>query len=214
MIFTHQERGRGFWIFNNSLLSDPAYVKLVKDCINETVDEYKINGDMEHPESLTFSINDQPLFETLKLQIRGKTISYAAWKKKEQNKTENFLQNEINSLQQSLNVSPCEETQRKLTQKQNELQGLREHKMCGISIRSKANWITRGEKSTKYFLNLEKRHYTNKLIPKLVLEDAIPKSQTKKIKLGSRSVFMKSFIPPEKLNSRQSILPPFSIKIV
>ena len=85
---------------------------------------------------------------------------------------QNFLEKEINSLQQSLNVSPCEETQRKLTQKQNELQGLREHKMRGISTRSKANWITRGEKSTKYFLNLEKRHYTNKLIPKLVLEDA------------------------------------------
>ena len=44
--------------------------------------------------------------------------------------------------------------------------------MRGIAIRSKANWITRGEKSTKYFLNLEKRHYTNKLIPKLVLDDA------------------------------------------
>ena len=171
MIFTHQERGRGFWKFNNSLLSDPAYVKLVKDCINETVDEYKINGDIEHPESLTFSINDQLLFETLKLQIRGKTIFYAAWKKKEQNKTENFLEKEINSLQQSLNVSPCEETKRKLNQKQNELQELREHKMR-IATRSKANWITRGEKSTKYFLNLEKRHYTNKLIPKLVLEDA------------------------------------------
>ena len=41
-----------------------------------------------------------------------------------------------------------------------------------IATRSKANWITRGEKSTKYFLNLEKRHYTNKSIPKLVLEDA------------------------------------------
>ena len=147
-------------------------MKLVKDCINETVDEYKINGDIEHPESLTFSINDQLLFETLKLQIRGKTISYAAWKKKEQNKTENFLEKEINSLQQSLNVSPCEETNRKLAQKQNELQELREYKMRGIATRSKANWITRGEKNTKYFLNLEKRHYTNKLIPKLVLEDA------------------------------------------
>ena len=44
--------------------------------------------------------------------------------------------------------------------------------MRGIATRSKANWITRGKKSTKYFLNLEKRHYTNKLIPKLVLEDA------------------------------------------
>lgn len=45
LIFTHQERGRGFWKFNNSLLSDPAYVKLVKDCIKETMDEYKIYGD-------------------------------------------------------------------------------------------------------------------------------------------------------------------------
>ena len=117
MIFTHQERGRGFWKFNNSLLSDPAYlIQLVKDCINEMVDEYKINGDIhvEHPESLTFSINDQLLFETLKLQIRGKTISYAAWKKKEQQKTETFLEKEINSLQQSLNVSPCKETKRKI----------------------------------------------------------------------------------------------------
>ena len=147
MIFTHQERGRGFWKFHHSLLSDPAYVKLVKDCMNETVDEYKINGDIEHPESLTFSINDQLLFETLKLQIRGKTISYAAWKKKEQNKTENFPEKEINSLQHCLNVSPFEETKRKLTQKQNELQELRENKMRGIATRSKANWITRGEKS-------------------------------------------------------------------
>ena len=38
MIFTHQEKGRGFWKFNNSSLSDPAYVKLVPDCINETAE--------------------------------------------------------------------------------------------------------------------------------------------------------------------------------
>ena len=172
MIFTHRKRGRGFWKFNNSLLSDPVYVSLVKDCINKTVEEYKINGDLEHPQPLTFSINDQLLFETFKLQIRGKTISYAAWKKRERNKTECFPENEINFLQQSFNVSPCEETKRKLAQKQNELQELGEQKMHGIAMRSKANWITKGEKSTKYFLNLEKRHYTSKLIPKLVLEDA------------------------------------------
>ena len=105
MIFTHQERGRGFWKFNNSLLSDPVYVSLVTDCINKTVEEYIINGDLEHPQPLTFPINDQLLFETLKLQIRGKTISYAAWKKREErNKTECFLENEINFLQQSFNL--------------------------------------------------------------------------------------------------------------
>ena len=44
--------------------------------------------------------------------------------------------------------------------------------MHGIAMRSKANWITKREKITKYFLNLEKRHYTNNSIPKLVLEEA------------------------------------------
>ena len=76
------------------------------------------------------------------------------------------------SFSRAFSVSPCEETKRNLAQKQNELQKLREHKMHGIGMRSKANWITKGEKSTKYFLNLEKGHYTNKLIPKLALEDA------------------------------------------
>jgi hypothetical protein len=28
-----------------------------------------------------------------------------------------------------------------------------------------------GERSTRYFCNLEKRHYTEKIIPKLILED-------------------------------------------
>ena len=82
-----------------------------------------------------------------------------------------------------------------------------------IAIRSKANWITRGEKSTKYFLNLEKRHYTNKLITKRVLEDATKITDQKDI-IREQERFTKSFTPPGKLNSRQIILTPFSIKIV
>ena len=62
--------------------------------------------------------------------------------------------------------------QKETCQKQNDLKELREHKMHSIDTRSKANWITKGEKSTKHSLNLEKRHYTNKLIPKLILKDA------------------------------------------
>ena len=79
-------------------------MKFVKDCINETVKKSKINGVLEHPESLIIAIK-RLLFETFKLQIRCRTISYAAWKEKEQIKTENFLEVGINFLQQSLNVS-------------------------------------------------------------------------------------------------------------
>ena len=60
----------------------------------------------------------------------------------------------------------CEETKRKLVQKQNELQELREHKLRGIATRSKGNWITKGEKNI-ILLYLEKKYCTKKLIPKL-----------------------------------------------
>ena len=35
--FNHMERGKGFWKFNNSLLSDPAYAKLAKTTFSEVV---------------------------------------------------------------------------------------------------------------------------------------------------------------------------------
>ena len=34
-------------------------------------------------------------------------------------------------------------------------------------VRSRAKWVNEGEKPTKYFLNLENRNFTNKIIPKI-----------------------------------------------
>ena len=38
-------------------------------------------------------------------------------------------------------------------------------------IRSRARWIGEGEKVSKYFCNLEKRHYTSKIIRKIEKQD-------------------------------------------
>jgi hypothetical protein len=46
---------------------------------------------------------------------------------------------------------------------------LREEKIKGLFIRAK--WQVEGEKSTNYFCNLEKRHFTEKPIPKLIVEN-------------------------------------------
>lgn len=40
-------------------------------------------------------------------------------------------------------------------------------------LRSHAKWCEDGEKSTKYFLSLEKRNYKNKRIDKLVVNNTI-----------------------------------------
>ena len=42
----------------------------------------------------------------------------------------------------------------------------------GAMIRSKARWHNEGEKNTKYFLNLEKRHFNTKTIRQLQLENS------------------------------------------
>ena len=48
-----------------------------------------------------------------------------------------------------------------------------DHKVEGIITRAKVRWFEEGEKSTKYFLNLEKRNYIRKSVNKLVINNTI-----------------------------------------
>ena len=85
--FITQERGKGYWKFNNSLLYDPEYVKKVKETINETVSSYRL------PENEVLSIDDQMLFE-----IRDITISHSSYKKRLKEREENNIEEQIAKL--------------------------------------------------------------------------------------------------------------------
>ena len=68
------------------------------------------------------------------------------------------------------NMDECndsEEIQSKLTVHREKLEELRKIKMEGIVVRSRTRWYEQGEKSTAYFLGLEKRNYLSKLIASL-----------------------------------------------
>ena len=43
------------------------------------------------------------------------------------------------------------------------LENLNQYKTQGVILRSKAKWYEEGEKSTKYFLHLEKMNYTKNI---------------------------------------------------
>ena len=170
--FVKQNRGRGTWKFNNSLLYDPIYVGKVKQCIKRVTNQYqKMQNNVNNPESVELQIDDQLFFEMLKLEIRGMTIPYSVHKKRQRDKNEKQLENEIQILQDQLNLNPSQDTKDNLFVKKNELEKIREEKIQGIIIRTKARWAAYGEKNSKYFCNLEKRHHTEKIIPKLVLCD-------------------------------------------
>ena len=63
------------------------------------------------------------------------------------------------------------EKKEKFLSKQSELELIREQKIKGVITRTNARWAGQAEKNSKYFCSLEKRHYTEKIIPKLVLHD-------------------------------------------
>ena len=72
---------------------------------------------------------------------------------KKENKDRKFLEKELNRLEKNLTNFQTNQYYLECKQK---LQNIYTKKANGIRIRSKCNWYENGEKSTKFFLNLEK----------------------------------------------------------
>ena len=69
----------------------------------------------------------------------------------------------------------------KLEQDKQELVAIRDKRMEGVLLRSRARWIADGEKFTKYFCGLEKRNYKSKQMTKLTLNNGEEIYQSKDI---------------------------------
>lgn len=74
-----------------------------------------------------------------------------------------------------------EERLQEYERKKNTLNEIRNEKTAGIMLRSRSRYEELGEKPTKYFLQLENRNYTNKVINKLVDENGNEFNDTKNI---------------------------------
>ena len=131
-------------------MGDKEYVRIVKEVIFNVVQQYAAKGrpvdsDNISQADIKFSINDQLFIEVLLMEIRGKTISYASFKKKETNKFEDNLNTEINKLENRLDNIYFD----LLDEKKLKLENIRKRKMEGIVICSRAKWIDEDEKINK-----------------------------------------------------------------
>ena len=70
-----------------------------------------------------------------------------------------------------MSSNPDVETDDALAEQQRKLEDHRELLMRGNIIRSRVKCYEEGERSTNYFLNLEKRYYVDKLIPCLLADN-------------------------------------------
>ena len=169
-------RGPGFWKLNTSFLTELDYVNQIKTTIQETLDEYKNDE----------SVNPSLLWEMIKLKVREKSLRYSKSKTKQAKQRETFLEQTIARLEADLDNKNSDEMhslhlEEQLNESRLELEKIIEIRTKGAILRSKTKWYNEGEKNTKYFLNLEKRHYKQGTISQIKINDSEFVTSDKKI---------------------------------
>ena len=96
--------GKGIWKFNNSLLQLPQYISRINDVIDEELNRYSLpvyslDFIKNSTKDLTLSIDYDLFLELLFLRIRGETIKFASHEKQKNNKVEQQLISDIETLE-------------------------------------------------------------------------------------------------------------------
>ena len=174
-------KGRGSWKFNNNLLKNKDFIKMIKDEICLVKQTYALP--VYNPEviltmdeqQLELIISDSLFLDTMLCQLRGSIISFSKRIARETRKEEKSLEIDINNI--ILQIESCDSISdimtlnNRLSEKQELYEGLREIRMRGHQVRSRSEIMATWEKPSRYFLNLEKKHYINKTIVELVTEN-------------------------------------------
>ena len=159
-------RGPGFWKLNKSFLKETEYINQIRETIEQVKLEYREDK----------YVNPALMWEMIKLKIRVKPIHYGKSKRSRMLREEEQLESLVNNLQKDIENGKKEDKetttiQRKLDETTRKLEKIIEYKTKGAILRSKCRWHNEGEKNTKYFLNLEKRHYKSSVITQLKVSD-------------------------------------------
>ena len=149
-------KGPGHWKMNCSLLDDEDYVREV----TAKIPIWLIEGQNE----LT---DNRSIWDWTKYKIRAHAIQYSKRKAMERKEKEMNLQKEFAKAKQLFDSDPNTNNANAFNSVKEKLELLYEEKLQGIIIRSRTRWWEHGEKSTKYFLNLEKRNHVKKHVRKL-----------------------------------------------
>ena len=193
LTFDGFKHGKSYWKHNNLLLTDTEYLNIINKHITETKKQYAVpiynfeNIETIPDSDIQFTINDQLFLDVLLMEIRGKAISYSSFKSKERNKTEQELIERITLIENNLGTNNIETLENLKAQ----LNEIRQEKLKGHVISSRAKHIDKGEKPTKYFCGLEKHNYISKTINKVEKEDGTIKTDQEDI-LRETEIFYKN----------------------
>ena len=110
-------------------------------------------------------LTDQVKWELLKYKIRKFAINFSKKLAQNSRKLQRDLETKIKNLEHNI---INEDIFNEYKTAKDELENFCDNIVTGVKIRSKCNWYQYGEKSTKYFLNLEKQKAVNGTVKKII----------------------------------------------
>ena len=170
-------RGPSYWKLNSSLLDDKEYVSLINTKYPLWNDEFK-------------EVKDPRLFwDLMKYKIRQESIFYSKMKAKERRSKIATLEARLNDCQKMCDQDPSPENMTMFEVIKTEYELQNDYITQGAVIRTRATWYEQGEKSSKYFLNLENSRGKKSSIRKLFKDDESSTSDPQVIMKELRSFY-------------------------
>ena len=183
-------RGRAYWKFNSSLTQDNYFIKLQIPTFAREV----------------ISINDPIMrWEYVKYKCREFSWSYSIKKAKERKSRRILLEKRIAELESLISSSSSQELLNEHNECKSDLETLDDYITAGIILRSKSDWYEHGEKSSKYFLNLEKRNKAKSHVCKLLTETDEEISNTSEIMIHILKTSTLHFISNGHFKRKQNV---------
>ena len=174
------QRGPGFWKYNSSLNKDPVYKERLCNIIRTFLNEAQ-------------DMDKQLKWELLKYEVKKFTMQYTRNSSRQKQERKQQLEDKLQTL---LENDEQESDEYKVAHKN--LDEIYDDIATGVRIRSKCDWYEQREKSTKYFLNLEKMRAKTSTLTRIKKADT--DITTKKDILAEIEHFYKSLFK-DKLNT-------------
>ena len=166
--FQEEERGKGYWKMNNSLLEDDQYIEMIQQTLANAVLKYKEHSAIDR-------------WELIKFEAANRSQKWSRDKAVEKRLVTNQLYDKLTELEEKVSDTGLERDYDLLERTKEDLKTLEMEKSKGILFRSKARWQCEAERNTSYFYALEKAKYNTKTCASLMRDDGTIERNPKKI---------------------------------
>ena len=163
--FKQTKRGPGYWHFNNTLLTDKHFTDEITTFWTDWITK---QHDFD---------NLSDWWDKCKHHFKTIATKHATRRRKKQKRRLDTLRRTTDRLQQQATSGLTTDIEQYLESKE-DLRAYELTELRAITLRAKVQFLEEGERSTKFFYNLEKKRQADRTITKITRDDATTTTDT------------------------------------